>query len=236
MNNFNTSDTGTNIELDLFYCGDTAKSWFGDSFTTVSSDSFSLLNSSYRGVTVYAYDIPDFELFNLDNWIIPSKKDLYKIILDELFNACVATFNTETKAQFDKYSYQLTKNELLEFLADTYEPDYHDFIVNYFTLKYGIVSSRGHCQGDYVEVIYNKTDFTNTPDFDNEIWNSPVYGRLLINDLEFYIDQEMKDIYNYDSDEILEIATKLINASELENKAQIIEQVEEMIPRSIEYR
>jgi hypothetical protein len=235
MNNFNTSDTGTNIELDLYYCGDCARSWFDDSFKSVSSDSFSMLNSGYRGVNIYAYDMSDFELFDLDNWMIPSKKELQQLILDECFSSSESDFSNETKDIFSKYYYQLNKVELLEYLTDYYE-DFESIIQSNFDFKHGIVSSRGNCQGDYIEVIYNKTDFTSTPDFDNEIWNSPVYGRLLINDNEFYIDQEMKDVYDYDSGEILEIVTKLINNSELENKAQIIKQVEEMIPSSIEYK
>lgn len=234
MNNFNLSSTGYNVELTIFFDCGISRFEFEENFKLVSCDSFSLLNDRYRGVNIYAYQLPDFDLFDLDNWAIPSKSKLYDLILNELFNGCTGTFNTETRDQFSKYSYQLTKLELLEFLADTYEPDYQDFIIKHFEPKFTVVSSRGHCQGDYVEVIYFKEDYNGNEnlDFDNEIWNAPIYARFTVNDEEFYIDEHLKDPYNYDEDEIEAIIEELINDSNIEDKQLVINEVISLLPAS----
>lgn len=238
MNNFNTSTTGLNVELGCFRDTDLSSFWFEDSFTCVSRDSFSLLNDGYRGVNIFVYQSPDFELFNLDNWKVPTKIKLHDLMLNKLFNGCTGTFNTEAKDQYDKLSYKLTQAELLEFLSCTYEPDYHEFIIRNFEPKFKIVSSRGYCQGDYAEVIYilDEVGDTEELDFDNELWNTPVYCRLTVNDEEFYIDSEMKDQYEYDEDEIARIIIKLIRGSGIEETELAISEALALIPSEPEYR
>lgn len=238
MNNYDSSTTGLNVELDCFRDTDLSSFWFEDSFTCVSRDSFSLLNSSYRGVSILAYQLPDFELFDLDNWKVPTKAKLYDLILNKLYNGCTGTFNTETKDQYGKLSYKLTKPELLEFLSGTYEEDYHEFIVRNFEPKFKVVSSRGYCQGDYAEVIYMPEEY-NTEDplnFDNELWGTPIYCRLTVNDEEFYIDSEMKDQYEYNEDEITSIITKLINDSDIGNKELAIAEALALLPSEPDYK
>lgn len=236
MNNFNQSSTGLNIELDISRDTELSRFWFEDSFTVLNQDGFSLLNNRYRGVNIYAYQMPDFELFNLDNWNIPAKSVLLDLITNKLFNGCTGSLNTETKDQFGKTSAKLTKGELLEFIAGTYEPDYQDFIIENFKPKFGVVASRGYCQGDYVEVIYDKSEFEKEPDFDNEIWNTPIYARLTINDEEFYIDQEMKDLYEYDEDEVSSIIIKLIRDSDIPDTELAISEALAMVPSKPEYK
>lgn len=231
MNNFNASTTGLNVELGCFRDTDLARFWFEDSFTCVSRDSFSLLNTGYHGVNIFAYQSPDFDLFNLDNWKIPTKVKLHDLILNNLFNGCTGTFNTESKDQYDKSSYKLTKSELLEFLSYTYEPDYHEFIVRNFEPKFKVVSSRGYCQGDYAEVIYMPEELGNDElNFDNDLWDTPIYCRLTINDEEFYIDSEMKDQYEYNEDEIASIIIKLIRGSKIKDTELAISEALLLIP------
>jgi predicted house-cleaning noncanonical NTP pyrophosphatase (MazG superfamily) len=239
MNNFDQSSSGYNIELNAFYDNDASIRIFDDMFTCVSRDSFSLLNGRYRGVNIYAYDMPaSFELFDLDNWIMPTKKVLHDLILDNLFNGCKGSMNTETKDQFSKLSYQLTKCQLIEFLKDTYQEDLNSFIVEHLTPKFTVVSSRGYSQGDYAEVIYFKEDYNNNDslDFDNELWASPIYIRLTVNDEEFYIEEFLKNPYNYDQDELEQVITKLINESGFNDKESIINQVIAMLPSELEYQ
>lgn len=238
MNNFNTSTTGLNVELDCFRDTDLARFWFEDSFTYVSRDSFSLLNTKYRGVNIFAYQLPNFDLFSLDNWIVPTKEKLHDLMLNKLFNGCTGTFNTETKDQYGKLSHRLTKLELLEFLSGTYEDDRHSFIVENLNPKFKVVSSRGYCQGDYAEVIYCPEELGTTEElnFDNELWDTPIYCRLTINDEEFYIDSEMKDPYEYNEDEIASIIIKLIRGSKIEDTELAISEALSLIPSEPEYR
>lgn len=238
MNNFDVSTTGLNVELDCFRDTDLARFWFEDSFACVSRDSFSLLNTGYRGVSIFAYQLPDFDLFDLRNWIVPTKVKLHDLMLNKLFNGCTGTFNTEAKDQYGKLSYKLTKPELLEFLSNTYEPDYHEFIVRNFEPKFKVVSSRGYCQGDYAEVIYMPDELGTAEElnFDNELWSTPIYCRLTINDEEFYIDSEMKDQYEYDEDEIASIIIKLIRGSEIEDTELAISEALALIPSEPAYQ
>lgn len=230
MNNFNQSSTGYNIELDVFFDTDTSRSWFDDCFKLVSSGSFSLLNSRYRNVNIYAYDLSNFELFDLDNWITPTKKALYNLLLSQEFAGYLSDFNDKSLSWFNKYSYHLTVNELLEVLSDCDEKE--NIIIENFEPKFTVVSSRGHCQGDYVEVIYFKEDYNNneTLDFKNEIWNSPLYARFTVNDTEFYIDENLKDPYSYDVDEFVSVITKLIGNSGIKDKQTVIEELTELLP------
>jgi hypothetical protein len=239
MNNFDQSSSGYNIELSAFYDNDASRRLFDDMFTCVSRDSFSLLNCRYRGVNIYAYDLPSsFELFDLDNWIMPTKMVLHDLILNNLFNGCKGSMNTETKDQFSKSSYQLTKCQLIEFLKDTYQEDLQAFIVEHLTPKFTIVASRGYSQGDYAEVIYFKEDFNTNDslDFDQELWSSPIYARFTVNDEEFYIDELLKDQYDYDQDEFEQVITSLINKSDFNDKELIINQIISMIPSELEYQ
>lgn len=238
MNNFDASTTGLNVELNCFRDTDLARFWFEEQFTCVSRDSFSLLNTGYRGVNIFVYQSPDFELFNLDNWIVPTKVKLHDLMLTKLFNGCTGTFNTETKDQYGKLSYKLTKLELLEFLSGTYEEDLHSFIVENLKPKFKVVSSRGYCQGDYVEVIYYPDNLGTTEDldFDNELWDTPVYCRLTINGEEFYIDSEMKDRYKYNEYEIASIIIKLIRGSKIEDAELAISEALSLIPSEPAYQ
>lgn len=78
-------------------------------------------------------------------------------------------------------------------------------------LKEGYESyvSRGYSQGDRLDVIYKTGSFTEIM-IDHLLWDAPVYCRITINDDEYYIDEYMKDQYEYDKDEALEICKKII--------------------------
>jgi len=92
-----------------------------------------------------------------------------------------------------------------------------------FKGNFDIVISRGYSQGDYKEVIVphkfwdivgiKKPDCTQSNlggYIDNLLWDCPVYCRFTVNDEEYYIDSELKNNYNWDKSEALEIAAKLI--------------------------
>ncbi len=233
MNNFDCSSTGINVELDCYRDNDLARIWFEDSFTCISRDSISLINERFRGVNILAYDQPNFELYSLENWKIPTKTELHGLILEKLFNGCSGTFDTETKDTFRKPSYKLSKAELLEFLSSVYEDDYKEFIVRNFKPKFKIVGSRGYRQGDYVEVVHMRTEDLN---FDNELWDSPVSCRLTINEEEFYIDSEMKNLYDYDINEVKSIIEKLVGESNIQDKALAIKEAHALLPIEPEHR
>lgn len=235
-NNFDQSSTGINIEFTAFYDLEASRRWFDDEFAILNHDGFSLLNNRFRGVDIYAYGL-DIDLFDLGNWIIPTNKILLNQIRVDLYGS-TEDLKSDCLDLFGKYPSKMNKSELVELVENQFSYDYHEFIVNNFEFKHGIVSSRGHCQGDYVEVVYNKTDFTKEPDFDNELWNAPIYARFMVNDMEFYIDENMVDRYEWNATEIKCIIAKLIKNSDLGSESEkdaIYKEVCAMIPSDLEY-
>tara|TARA_Y100000296_G_scaffold67255_1_gene79794 strand:+ start:649 stop:1458 length:810 start_codon:yes stop_codon:yes gene_type:complete len=109
---------------------------------------------------------------------------------------------------------------------------FRDFLQNTFECNYLTFHSRGHTQGDYAKIIVPKSVYKNymqngdsslssveafkksfeLSTFDNLLWNQPIYCKLNIeidgHREEFYFDEYVKDLYNYDVDEIIEIFEK----------------------------
>ena len=79
----------------------------------------------------------------------------------------------------------------------------------WFRCGYESYVSRGYSQGDRLDVIYKTGRFTEIM-IDHLLWDAPVYCRITINDDEYYIDEYMKDQYEYDKDEAIEICKKII--------------------------
>ena len=93
-------------------------------------------------------------------------------------------------------------------------------------LKEGYESyvSRGYSQGDRLDVIYKTGSFTKIM-IDHILWDAPVSCIITINNNDYYIDEEFKDRYDYDKDEVLEICQKIIP-----NFDQYYDEVEELLP------
>ena len=89
---------------------------------------------------------------------------------------------------------------------------------------YDSFTSTGYSQGDWVDVIY-KTQYYDRKTIDHILWDAPVRCIITINNQEYYIDDEFKDRYDYDKDEVLEICQKIIP-----NFDQYYDEVEELLP------
>lgn len=213
MNNFDTSSTGVNIELNACYDLDLSRIYFEEAFFAIKEGRKDLL----------VYSEGDFSDFEKEYTFT---KEALKHAWNEYNNtpAKRAVYGFSDKMGFS-YS-KATKQDLIDFIKnDLYSEE--DWIVFCekagFKANYDIVVSRGYCQGDHREVIVPhkfwecigvkkpdcvQTNLGNT--IDHLLWDCPVYCRFTVNDEEFYIDQELKDCYNWDKNEALEIAQKLI--------------------------
>ena len=238
--NFDSSSTGLNITVSAFRDTDLSRFYFEEAFFRIKEGRKDLL--------VYCEgNFSDFE------------KE-YTFTKEQLKHAWNEYNNAPPKRAFVGFSDKMgfnyskaTKQDLIDFVKGELYEEYEWY---YFCEKAGfkanfdIVVSMGYCQGDYKEVIvpYKFWDIvgvkkpdcvqSNLSDYiGNLLWDCPVYARFTVNDEEFYIDQELKDSYNWDKSEALEIAAELIKDSfTSEEQTIIIDFLESALKTDLDYK
>lgn len=243
MNNFDRSSSGVNLELSCFWDLDLARIYFNESFTLLHSNSDSMINP-YSRVNVYQYtdygNLPEIDLNDINE---------YQFTTKELYQALLAIIDHDELREYAREYHgksfsKCNKSELIDIAENTVSTYDFDYLLSNFTLKHEIISSRGYCQDDYVEVIIhndywqgiNKTDkaLNNLSDtIDHLFWDSPLYCRLEVDNEEIYLDGNLLDQYTYDENVILEIANKAINH---DKKKYILEWLKENLPTNPDYR
>lgn len=224
INNFDKSSTGVDIKLQCFYDTDLSRHIFEESFKI-------LRYSSYRENSVLLWtqggDFSDFEYDGADL----DYKGLSRYIALEYYGGDFKEFYRETLENYG-YSRELSFSQWLEILTECEgEFDALETITDYSIANYVIRSCTGFTQRDYSEIIVPKESYAfknNSLDFTNEIYSAPINCYLEVNDIEVYIDEKLKDFYNYDKSEVLAICTK-----ELENhskKEYILEWLDDNLP------
>lgn len=259
MNNFDQSSSGINLELSCYYDSDLSIRWFEESLSNLYYDGGSFLNTDYRNVNCWLYHngttATDFDLTDLDNYQF-TKKDLFKLVNAWDYEEA----KDLAQSWYDKSLSKLTKAELSELLTDNvYEHDKIDFYTEYLQLKAFVVSSRGYCQGDYVEVVipFNVLDDLGVnykakgfnidrwlgDSLDHLFWDSPIYCRLNINDNidnELYLDELLDCLYAWDKDLIInrlkEQKESLLKGFTNEQQLYIIEWLESNLPIKPKYQ
>lgn len=252
MNNFDQSSSGVNLELNISFDADRANHEFEESFHILQHNDY-----RQNSVLVFSlfgnFDVVDFTLTSLDNYKIEelTTKQIFKAfynyqyptnidhdlkcldfngIKDLLQNLQIENLNT------------IDQSEILEAIeTDLYcDNSFQEFLKDTFTCNYLVMESRGYSQGDYsqiiipFEVLESYKDQTleqienNLQDvIDHLLWDQPLYARLTIDEEEFYIDEHLKDYYEYDQDEIKQVLTDHL---EHEQKEYIIDWVVDNMP------
>lgn len=67
---------------------------------------------------------------------------------------------------------------------------------------------------NYALVIFKKSE--NLPDFDRYFWDCPVYARLFVDGEEYYLDEHLTDLYEYNRESIISGFEKAYNGPEKE--------------------
>ena len=225
MNNFDQSSTGLNIELSAFLDTDLSYIYFQEAFFTIKE--------GRKDFLVYCEgNFSDFEKE------YTFTKEALKHAWNEYNNipAKRAIYGFSDKMGFI-YS-KATKQNIIDFIkAELYEEyEWQNFCeAAGFKANFDIVVSRGYCQGDYKEVIVPHklwecigvkkpldVQANLGQHIDNLLWDCPIYCRFTVNDEEFYIDQDLKDSYDWDKNEALEVAQRLIKDSFTSEEQKII--------------
>lgn len=237
MNNFDQSSTGLNITVSAFYDTDLSRIYFDEAFFTIKEGRKDLL--------VYCKgNFSDFE-----KEYIFTKAELLS-----------AWSKIETKEDFlNNFRFNMgfgyskaTKQDLIDYCKQScyYLENWHKFCEDSgFKSNFEIVVSRGYCQGDYQEVIvpnefWDKIGTKKPESVQSELgtyinhllWDCPVTCYFTVNDEDFYIDQELKDSYNWDKNEALEIAKNLIkNDFTTEEQTIIMDFLSKSLKDSLNY-
>lgn len=229
--NYDTSKTGIDVELSIFFDNDASNDRFDDDLVRFKDTS-----NSYNATSRFYYigdgsEAPDYVSECLDLSAVTSKQ-ARQYVLDQ------------TVGEY------LTIKEAIRDCKDDFDGDWMDALITLLDEtnigeamrdgmpdigidKYLVVSASGHSQGDYSEIMCKldafKDDCSASEYFSNIIYNSPIYARLLIDGEDYYLDEELNDCYTYDKDEL----TNIINSLDITDEAKSI--AIEMLPEYPDY-
>lgn len=99
------------------------------------------------------------------------------------------------------------------------------------------VAIRGFCQGDYAEIIVPtnlsfKRGFDFQTYFENLFYRAPVYARIEIDGEEYYLDEYLSDLYQWDRAEVITGFEKNFNH---DKKDIVMKWLEENLPMDLSY-
>ena len=142
-----------------------------------------------------------------------------RAMISEYYNSSKRGFVEDFRHSFGLL--RLATVEDLKDFWDTYiahgVEDKLEFFKQFGEANFTTVESRGYCQGDLSRVVVPreswvfKNNSNSSIDFDHLIWDAPIYCRLTVDGVEYYPDELIKNIYNYDKTELLSIFKKLLS-------------------------
>lgn len=241
MNNFDQSSTNLNITVSAFRDTDLSRSYFEEAFFTIKEGRKDLL--------VYCEgNFSDFE--KEYSFTKKELKQAWLGINGKGYDNSV--FSSELRAWGGVTLSSATKEQLIDFIKyGLYEEyEWHNFCEKAgFKANFDVVVSTGYCQGDHREVIVPDKfwDCIGVPKpldvqsnlgtyIDNLLWDCPVYARFTVNNEEFYIDEHLKNSYNWDKSEALEIAKNLIKDSfTSEEQSMIMDFLSSSLKTALDY-
>ena len=87
-----------------------------------------------------------------------------------------------------------------------------ELLVDNSSMRFGIVSASGSCQGDYATVLFKLGDFGDESRlhemFSNMLYSAPAYISIDYPDGERIISEMMPDVYDYDKEAVLELVAQ----------------------------
>ena len=244
ITNFDQSSNGLNLELSCEWDTDLSRFWFDETFKV-------LQHSGYRQNSVLVYgknmiDVNSFDLSDHENYNI---KDSKALIL-----ACLKEENLTGYEEIrDCLNYIGTSSDTLsdlmlgitEYLG--YE-SIQDFLQEHFDPLFVTVKSRGYSQGDYSEIIIPQAvvnEFTDQTletigeflqdEIDHLLWDAPLYCRITVGGEEYNLTENIKDLYNYDQNGLVESFKGFETDLSEEQKQIVLDFLNENLPDTPDY-
>lgn len=250
-NNFDTSSTGLNLELSIYWDSVIATHYFEESFnilhhSTIKQNSVLVFNQYGN------FDFSDFDLSDLDNYTC-NKTELIALIKE-----CFYYDDVILQQSHDLMKHSLNKSDnqdLIDFVQDTMKShfclsDIIEYYQEFFTPTYKLIHSFGHSQGHYSVVILpkklldcyradNKAESDQMivdclqKDIDHLLWDAPLFAKLTIDDDDIYLDEFQDDSYSYNKEKTIKFIKDNL---EHEGLDYIINWLSENLPEQPEYR
>ena len=216
-NNYDQSSTGIDVELTIFYNRDQAYNELEDFI----QDSQVLTLRDRRGRLDYIALAPDL---GEKQWTVSALESMSESELIELVQLVV--FDT---------GYYFTKQEMVKELRHVTKAEYLKAVhthTSYRDLPY-TYTVNGYSQGDACRV-YDMYPQGKSP-YDREyihhlLWDTPIYGMLQVNGEEYYIDEYLEDMYEYNPEALLR---NLAERTELSPEA--LQEIAAILPTHLEY-
>ena len=225
IDNYDTSSTGTDIELSVFWDGESSRMDFEDNFQSVDTRGTYWIASQEKDSIRYASECLDFSEC--------SYKDLRKF--------CLSCYDSVRECMEEKLCdwgnergtwIEFAKECIDEFSLADHMRDGFPSIDN-AKLLYGVQQAQGSCQGDWALVLYRLDDWNEDSNlfeiFSRMFFQAPLRCTLAVDGEEHFLCENIKDLYEYDRNEILEIVKRL-NLGE-----QVEEFVESRLPEWPQY-
>jgi hypothetical protein len=199
MNNYDTSSSGENIEINVQYDNDLSGHYF---------DNFEKENTRLKlGLGHSAWLIGDVNKSYYTKTQLNKMTKAQLIELDDMYQIlCPYDYNDTTKKELIDELKNVTIKHHYEWMADYYT--YYDFIDN---IKHDYHKSIGYSQGDVVYAINVDEEMSKEYKkyIDHIFWDTPIYISIDVNTEEFREFDLVDDEYNYDKNEVIEAVKKL---------------------------
>lgn len=247
MNNFDQSSTGVNLELSAFYDNDLSQILFNDNFKILQYSDI-----RQGSILVYTFEnVIDVSYFSISD---PSQYDLRSATKEEMIkhdSIHLEDLNDNAKHYFGKSYKRLNKDELLECILDycLYDEDEQSqYLKDTFTAKYTTIASHGYCQGDYSTIYIPDEVIAEYPNctkdtigdylqshIDHLLWDAPIHARLTVDDEEYYIDEYLESMWDWDKDKVLESTGKIFDGLSKEKINLIYLFLQDNLPENLDY-
>jgi hypothetical protein len=202
--------------------------WFEENFANIQHNHFAIYTGGEDEVPTQVSDFYDFSEC--------TEQDVKSHCVEHLYEGNTLLALQDMTRNHDSWVDFLTDTLNEDGTIDTYLPPEEIRSIPKIKIVYEGMLMQGHCQGDYHRVLYRtdshvaKLPPSDRDDiFEGYLYNAPVYCQINVDEKEYRLSDDLKNSYNYDTDELVELAEKTGMCE------QAVEFLKANLPESPEY-
>ena len=197
VNNYNTSTTGVDIELTVFRDLVAARLAFEDNFDLISDGLFWFGTQAMPERVTDCLDLAGVTEREARRWVVSRQLSGKWTTARDIVQ--------ERRDFYDSWL-EYAEDVMADISIDDCVPDDFPCLgVERFT-SVGVSSQ---CQSDYGVVLFDPSEFTEdfnpVQTFEQLLYDAPIYARVNVDGEDFYLDEDMKNVYAWDREEVTEI-------------------------------
>ena len=220
-NNFNQSSTGLNVELSVFRDSLEGQDLFHENFETIEQSPSDRITRLFY--TEFGHDDEPNSLSDCYDFTDCTFRD---------FRAYCLEYGTGAVADLIEYKFSTYKT-WKEYAEDVLsEIGIGEAMRDGFPAIHGaeelyeVTTAKGYSQGDYSEILYKSSEgFEPKNLFKNLIFNLPIFARLDIDDVEYFLTEGLRDGYEWRIGEVLTYCRETLKLS-----GDVLEWLDENLP------